>query len=366
MTAHLALPALEPDPQRPATLSPAALGYLRETLGYRGLIVTDDLEMGAIVDQYGTAEAAMLAFQAGADLLLFRRNVAEQQRAHALLAQAVRSGEISQQRLDDSVRRVLQAKARRGVLGEGTRGWGQGAGQGGQRPDSRAQGATTATGGTSPPAGATPDRGSESGLAGADVAADVARRSLTLVKNDGALLPLKLPAGAPVCAVYPRAEALRTVEVVPERPPAGEPQTLGEALRAVHATTRAAPIGLRPADLEVREALACAREAHVVVLGSYNLHEYPAQAALARQIVALGKPVVVVALRLPYDLAQVDAATALLAAYSSRPASLRAVADTLVGRGPAPSGRLPVPVAPRWVFGFGLVEWSKPDVHAAW
>src|SRR5688500_10195650 len=95
MTAHLLLPAVEPDPKRSATLSPAVLGYLREKMGFRGLIVTDDLEMGAIVNDYGTAEAAKLAFQAGSDVLLFRRTVSEQQKAHSLLVDAVKQGEIT-------------------------------------------------------------------------------------------------------------------------------------------------------------------------------------------------------------------------------------------------------------------------------
>jgi len=348
MTAHLLLPALESDPKRSATLSPGVLGYLREKLGYTGLIVTDDLEMGAIVNDYGTAEAAKLAFQAGADVLLFRRTVSEQQRAHALLVQAVRSGEISSQRLDDSVTRILAAKEKRGILAPGVT-------------------SVTSVPGVKGVATSTPAQSPNS-----DVALEVARRSLTLVKNDGATLPLKLAEGAPLCVVHPRLEALRGVEVMAGSPSAApgsvagaEPQTLGDAIKATYPVARLAPVGLRPSIEERDAAQTCVRDARAVVLGSYNLHEYPAQAALLKVLIPKDKPVVVVALRLPYDLAELDAAPVLLATYSIRPASLRAAAEMVLGKGPAPTGHLPVPVAPRWPLGHGVLDWSRPETLTA-
>jgi beta-N-acetylhexosaminidase len=343
MTAHLLLPALEPDPKRSATLSSAVLGYLREKLGFKGLIVTDDLEMGAIVNDYGTAEAAKLAFQAGSDILLFRRTVSEQQKAHALLVDAVKKGEITRERLDVSVKRILDAKAKRGIL--------EGAG-------SHAGVATASPTSGSPAAGR--------------VVLDVARRSLTLVKNEGAVLPFRMPADALVCVVFPRLEAVRGVEVMAGSPSAAPgsvagagPQTLGDAIRAVHPNVRLAPIDFRPTTGERDAALACVREAKAVILGSYNLYEYPQQAALLKTLIPLDKPVAVVALRLPYDLAELEGAPALLAAYSVRPLTLQAVAETLFGRSAAPTGHLPVPVDPRWRLGHGLLDWSRPDILTA-
>jgi beta-N-acetylhexosaminidase len=364
MTAHVLLPALEPDQKRPATLSAPVLGYLREQLGYRGLIITDDLEMGAIVNDYGTAEAALLAFQAGADLLLFRRNMAEQQRAHALLVAAVREGAVPTQRLDASVRRILEAKARRGLL---------------NGPTLALNGPTLAFGTAEPPhqkSLRTPEpsagrdgRGAAAGAlpAGpgsqhAGLALEVARRSLTLVKNEGGLLPLKVSPQTAVCVIHPRPAAVNGVEIALPAPPAGQPLSLGDAVQALHPVAQAVAIGLRPAPGEARAALACAQGAQLVVIGSYNLHEYPQQAALLKDVLALGRPSVVVALRLPYDLGEVAQATALLATYSNRPVSLQAAAEALFGKGPAPSGHLPVAVAPRWPLGFGLLDWGRPDV----
>ena len=382
MTAHLLLPALEADPKRSATLSPAVLGYLREQLGFKGLIVTDDLEMGAMVNDYGTAEASKLAFQAGADVLLFRRDVAAQQRAHGLLVTAVKNGEIAQQRLDASVKRVLEAKARRAIL----------SGPQVTKASAAAQGSgQQAAAAVTPPAAGGVNSGSAAVPAGAGVALDVARRSLTLVKNDGGTLPLKLPENGQgaLCVVYPRLESAAFVEVMASSPSSAlgtaagaGPQTLGDAVKAVYPTARLAPVGFRPTSEESASAQACARESRVVVLGSYNLHEYAQQAALLKSLVPVpaagtggtagtggaagsGKQTVVVALRLPYDLAQLDGAQALLVTYSHRPASLQAVAEALVGRGGAPAGHLPAPVSAQWPLGFGLVEWSKPETLTA-
>ena len=107
MTAHLMLTAL--DRERPATLSRAVLtGLLREDLGFDGLIVTDALVMEAISSAYGPAEAAELAFRAGADVILMP---ADAEAALAGLEQAVRSGRISPERLQASLERRQRALA---------------------------------------------------------------------------------------------------------------------------------------------------------------------------------------------------------------------------------------------------------------
>ena len=107
MTAHLQLPAL--DAQQPATLSEAVLsGLLRRDLGFNGLVVTDALVMEAISAHHGPAEAAVLAFCAGADLILMP---ADAEAALAGLEQAVRSGRISPERLQASLERRQRALA---------------------------------------------------------------------------------------------------------------------------------------------------------------------------------------------------------------------------------------------------------------
>jgi beta-N-acetylhexosaminidase len=111
MTSHILFPAL--DPTLPATLSPAILtGLLREELGFEGLIVTDDLEMKGVADGWGAPEAAVLAVLAGADILLCCHTWTTQAAIYAALVRAVETGRITEERIDQSTARIVQAKAR--------------------------------------------------------------------------------------------------------------------------------------------------------------------------------------------------------------------------------------------------------------
>jgi beta-N-acetylhexosaminidase len=113
MPGHLAVPALEPDTNLPATLSRKILtGVLSDQMKFRGLIVTDSLEMGGVTSLYPPGEVAVRAVEAGADVLLMPP---VPDAAMAGLEEAVRSGRLSLKRIDASVRRILEAKARLGL-----------------------------------------------------------------------------------------------------------------------------------------------------------------------------------------------------------------------------------------------------------
>src|SRR5437667_328593 len=113
MSAHIAFPALTGS-NDPGTMSAAVLtGLLRDSLHFRGLVVTDALDMGAIVTAYGAGEAAVRAFLAGSDLLLIP---ADPDSAVNAMAAAVESGRIARARLDQSVRRLLDLKQRRDLF----------------------------------------------------------------------------------------------------------------------------------------------------------------------------------------------------------------------------------------------------------
>jgi len=118
MSAHVALPALDAGQSRPGTVVPAILtGLLRDSLHFQGLVVTDALDMGALVSAYGRAEAPVLAFLAGADLLL---QPADAPATVDALERAVREGRVSEARLDQSVRKVLALKQRLGLFARRT------------------------------------------------------------------------------------------------------------------------------------------------------------------------------------------------------------------------------------------------------
>jgi beta-N-acetylhexosaminidase len=108
MSAHIAMPGLENGATVPATLAPEILtGILRDSLKFKGMVVTDALDMGALVSVYGPGEATVKAFLAGSDLLLMP---ADLRPAIDAMVEAVRSGRVTRSRLDASVRRMLEAK----------------------------------------------------------------------------------------------------------------------------------------------------------------------------------------------------------------------------------------------------------------
>ena len=110
MVAHLLVTAL--DVEHPASLSPAVVtGLLREKLGFDGLVFTDDLAMGAVTGRYGTGEAAVLAVEAGCDVLLVCRGQENLRQAYEALLAAVDGGRVTAERLDESVYRILKLKS---------------------------------------------------------------------------------------------------------------------------------------------------------------------------------------------------------------------------------------------------------------
>ena len=294
MTAHISVPALDPTPHRPASLSPPILqGLLREKMGFEGLIATDSLGMRAITDQYDVATAAVLAFQAGADLLMFGddpgHDPSEQRVAYQRVLELVEQGTVPMSRLDDSVRRILLLKARRGTLD-----W---------QP-------------------VVVDRiveqvGTAQHLAAAQ---QVASDSITLVKDEDGLLPLDPQFSALV--VYP---------------PGG--RGLREAMQRHGSDIVVLEVSSRPSAAEVEQVVARAQGAEVVVLGTSNVQRYPEQVPLVEAL--RNYPLITVALDSPYDLLSYPPVSTYLATYGRAPVSMNALADVLFGL-EAPRGRLPV------------------------
>jgi beta-N-acetylhexosaminidase len=114
MVGHLLVPAIDPD--QPTSASPKAMSLLRDQLGFKGVILTDDLQMDGIQVRYQGAQAGVAAFEAGADMLMFASSVPLAEQAISLLQQQVASGKITQARVDESVRRVMALKRRFGLL----------------------------------------------------------------------------------------------------------------------------------------------------------------------------------------------------------------------------------------------------------
>ncbi len=108
MVAHLYIPALESGKGIPASVSKnIIIGLLKEKLGYKGLIITDALNMGAVANKYKPGELDAMAFKAGNDIMLFSQGVAEGKK---LIQKAIDNGEISQSRVEESVKKILLTK----------------------------------------------------------------------------------------------------------------------------------------------------------------------------------------------------------------------------------------------------------------
>ena len=113
MSAHISVPAIDPTPNLPATLSkPVLTEFLREKMNFKGLIVSDSMGMGGITTLYPQDEAAVLAVKAGVDIILL---TPEPEIVLAALVEAVEKGILSEKRIDESVERILHAKARMGL-----------------------------------------------------------------------------------------------------------------------------------------------------------------------------------------------------------------------------------------------------------
>lgn len=113
MVGHITMTAIDPDV--PATLSPAVVtDLLRNEMGYDGVVITDAMNMGAMADKYAAGESSVMALQAGVDLVLMPTSIDETIEA---VEQAISRGSLTEERIDQSVRRVLALKADRGLLG---------------------------------------------------------------------------------------------------------------------------------------------------------------------------------------------------------------------------------------------------------
>jgi beta-N-acetylhexosaminidase len=306
MSAHIVVPALDATPELPVTLSKAVMTDLvRNTLGFRGIVVTDDLEMGAL-KSVGEAQAGLRALQAGADYLLFRFDENAQLEGHRLIADAVRSGSLSGTRLDESVRRVVDAKRRFGIL-DGRR-----------------------------------DQSAPDLAANARTALELARGATTLLRNRG-VLPLR----GRIFAVSPTNADISFFE--------GQP-TLSSVIAAKRADAITQSLPLRPSSAEIDRVVTASRAADVVVVGTTNLFAYPEQVDLVRAL-AKEKPVAVVALRGPYDILSIPEIAAYVCAYDSREPSLTAATEVLLGER-KPSGSLPAAIPGVFSIGAGMRDFA--------
>ncbi|MFG2624677.1 glycoside hydrolase family 3 protein [Streptomyces sp. NPDC048473] len=304
MTAHIVVPALDPA-EDPATLSrPILTGILREELGYDGVVVTDSLGMEGVRTKYGDERVPVLALQAGVDQLL---NPPSLDVSWNALLEAVKSGEISEARIEESILRILRLKTKLGLFDD---------------PYVSHAGVDRTV-------------GTRAHLAAAD---RIAERTTTLLANDGAVLPLSRRSH----------KNLLVVGADPASPSGttGPPTTtLATAFGELGYAATALSTGTAPTKAQIDQAVAAAQGKDAVIVGTYNVSATSSQRTLVSALAATGIPVITVAIRNPYDIAQLSGTgfAANLATYSWTDVELRAAARVIAGRA-EPEGTLPVPV----------------------
>jgi beta-N-acetylhexosaminidase len=324
MTAHVTFPKIDPttviskkdgtEIALPATLSHEVLtNLMRKEMGFEGVISTDALNMKAIADHFGAVDAVIRAVNAGTDIILMPVGLEEVANG---LYEAVETGEITEERLNESVERLLILKAKRGIFKQIT-----------EKPVvEKIEHAEEVVG----------------NIKHKEVEREVARKSITLVKNNS-LLPVNK-------------NNIDSVVVVGNT----YSENLQQALAAHHSS-----VELIKSSQPLSEAqLTKVRNADLVVLGTYTFNvsgrspSSPQMQMVNQVIQAATDKTVAVGIRNPYDIMAFPEVTAYLTQYGFRDASFKAAAETIFGMN-NPSGKLPVTIyrnadSVLYPFGHGL------------
>ncbi len=325
MTGHLSVPALEPNEDLPATLSNRILsGVLRKQLGFRGLIVTDALDMVGAGPKLSPGEIAVRAILAGADVLLLPPSPVE---ALSALKDCVTAGRLTEKRIDASVLRILRAKARVGL-----------------------------------------HRKCQVDVAALEsiirlprsmgAAQDIAERGVTLLRDDAHIVPLD--------STRPMRVLLLSV--------AGDPDPHPGEIFEREIRWRAGSVSVNRVDTKFSQQMLAtfpSPESYDIAIaaifvrvadrkGSVGLPEE--QAKLIERLIAQGKPTVVVCFGSPYLIERFPKAKTWLAAFSTADVAQRAAARALFGQVRI-AGKIPVSVPsakPPIRIGHGLEREADP------
>lgn len=314
MSAHLALPALDGPDAPPATLSRNILtGLLRQKLGFEGVIVTDAMDMHAIRQGEYLGEDALKAVNAGADLLLLTTDPSDQERVHQALMQAAQNNLLDIGEVNFSANRILALKD-----------W------------------------------LSKQPAFDLSIVGCSehrkIADEIAKCSITLVRDQANLLPLRLGSNQRIAVIIPKPQDLTPADTSSYIIPA-----LASSLRAYHQYVDEFIIPYAPAKSDISSLLLQLEGYDLVVIGTINAYTQPGQETLVEEILRMGIPTIVAALRLPYDLAAFPEAPTYLCTYSILEPSMRALAKAVFGHREI-KGCLPVAIPGLYEAGYHQVR----------
>jgi len=302
MSGHVALPAITGRRDLPATVSRQVMdGLLRGELGFRGVSITDAMDMKAVAQGSAGVVDSIVALRAGVDLLLLTPDRVAQRRLETGLRQAALRGLLSPRQTSASHARILRLRRWLAAFGQ-------------------------------------PAPGVVRSETHRSLARRVASAAITLVRDEAGLLPLRPAPGERIVVITPQPR-----DLTPADSSADEPLALAEAVRRHHAEVVDVRVDAEPGDSQIAAAREAAVGARGVIVATLAADVQPSQARLVEAVLSTGTPTVTVAMRTPYDLASYPSARTHLCSYAIVPASVGAVADALFGRQPL-GGRLPVAI----------------------
>jgi beta-N-acetylhexosaminidase len=321
MVGHISLPAYDTGKGIPATVSPRIMtDLLRKDFGFDGLVVTDAMRMRGVASRYGPGEASVLAIKAGTDIVLMPADI---DLAIDAIVAAVNRGEISEKRIDASVRRVLQAK--------------QGAGLDRDRMVNVGRISSVV---------ATRDH--------EKLAAVIARRAVTVLGNNHDILPL-----SPLDT-----KKIAHIEVADTEDPKNG-RLFHSLLRDRRQNIDFAKIDPRSNDAEYESALETAKGADIIICqlnlftrsGEMTGFISRKQKEFLTSAFTLGKPAILISFGNPYIVMDLPKVDAYVCGYSEAEVMQQAVAEVLFAESPA-EGKLPITIPGMYKFGDG-VEYPK-------
>jgi beta-N-acetylhexosaminidase len=317
MTAHIAVVGVEGANAGPATLSHGFMtGVLRDEMHFGGVLFTDAMTMGGVAKRYGATEPLIMAVEAGADVLLMPRDVTT---AIETVMGAVQSGRLTQTRIDESVRRILTAKARAGL-------------REGRLVDLNAVDRIVSI------------------PAHTAVAEEVAEKSITLALDKMNLVPLSIDSSKRILSLT-YADAADLVAGRMFNPIIGErfPQTVSVKVDSRTTETEYASLRARAdsADVILVSAYVSPREFAGTIGTQQGFSQFVENLALS------GKPIIVLSFGSPYLISAFPSVTSYLLAWGGAPISQRAAALAVLGEREI-NGKLPISLPPTLAFGSGI------------
>jgi beta-glucosidase-like glycosyl hydrolase/CubicO group peptidase (beta-lactamase class C family) len=329
MSAHISFPAISPDSSLPATMDPAVLnGILADSLDFDGLVVSDGLEMQGISSHFSPGQAVIQALKAGVDLMLLSPD--ELTALHEI-EQGIRSGKISEKRIDSSVRKLLKLKKKQGLFDN-------------KQINIESLSADIST------------------RKHALIADEISRKSLTLLKNNNNVLPIR-------ASEYPKVMVVSVSD--------GKNGYTGSSfvsqLRDYHPDVSSHLLDERTSKEDKQEMIEEAQKADLIIIGSFIYVKSGKKVQLDNEQLAFlkkliqNKPSVLTAFGNPYVVNDLPDTDAQLLAWSANGGQVNAAVPALFG-GSEISGRLPISIPGMYSINHGLylpqtaVRYDEPEV----